>query len=55
MVEPYFSTKTNGSGLGLAITKKIIEDHNGSITVKSPKDEQGTIIIIKFPILVKHI
>ena len=46
MVEPYFSTKTNGSGLGLAITKKIIEDHNGSITIKSPKDEQGTIIII---------
>ena len=55
MVEPYFSTKTNGSGLGLAITKKIIEDHNGSITIKSPKDEQGTIIIIKFPIVVKHI
>ena len=55
MVEPYFSTKTNGSGLGLAITKKIIEDHNGSITIRSPKDEQGTIIIIKFPIIVKHI
>ena len=55
IVEPYFSTKTNGSGLGLAITKKIIEDHNGSITIKSPKDEQGTIIIIKLPIVVKHI
>jgi two-component system nitrogen regulation sensor histidine kinase NtrY len=55
MVEPYYSTKTNGSGLGLAITKKIIEDHNGSITIKSPKDEQGTIIIIKLPIVVKHI
>lgn len=55
MVEPYFSTKINGSGLGLAITKKIIEDHNGSITIKSPKDEQGTIIIIKLPILVKLI
>ena len=55
MVEPYFSTKTNGSGLGLAITKKIIEDHNGSITIKSPKDEQGTIIIIKLPIVVKNI
>jgi two-component system nitrogen regulation sensor histidine kinase NtrY len=55
MVEPYFSTKTNGSGLGLAITKKIIEDHNGSITIKSPKDKQGTIMIIKLPIVVKHI
>ena len=55
IVEPYFSTKMGGSGLGLAITKKIIEDHNGSIKIKSPKDEKGTIIIIKFPIVLKHI
>lgn len=55
IVEPYFSTKIGGSGLGLAITKKIIEDHNGSIKIKSPKDEKGTIIIIKFPIVLKYI
>ena len=55
IVEPYFSTKMGGSGLGLAITKKIIEDHNGSIKIKSPKDEKGTIIIIKFPIVLKYI
>jgi two-component system nitrogen regulation sensor histidine kinase NtrY len=32
---PYFSKKAEGSGLGLAIVKKIIDEHNGKITVKS--------------------
>lgn len=33
--EPYFSTKQTGFGLGLAITKKIIQEHRGSIDVQS--------------------
>ena len=32
---PFFSTKPNGSGMGLAVSKKIIQDHNGHITVES--------------------
>ncbi len=31
---PYFSTKYQGSGLGLAICHRIIDDHNGEITVR---------------------
>ena len=51
VMEPYFTTKDGGTGLGLAITKKIIEDHNGSMLIKAPKSSHGTLIIIKFPII----
>ena len=35
LFEPFFSTKEKGTGLGLSICKNIIEDHKGSIHVKS--------------------
>ena len=46
--EPYFSTKDVGTGLGLPIAKKIVEDHGGSISASSKKNE-GTLILIKLP------
>jgi two-component system NtrC family sensor kinase len=50
--EPFFSTRKElgGSGLGLAITKKIIERHNGSITVES-KVEKETVFTIRLPLV----
>lgn len=46
--EPYYSTKETGTGLGLAIVKKAIEDHDGTISVKS-KVGEGTTFTITLP------
>lgn len=46
---PFFTTKEMGSGLGLAISKRIIDDHNGSITVKS-KVGEGTAFCVCLPV-----
>ena len=49
LFEPYFSTKSAGMGLGLVITKKIIDDMNGKIFVKSEVDK-GTEVEIQFKV-----
>jgi len=41
--------KKGSSGLGLSICKKIIEDHDGTISINSEKDA-GTTVIISLPI-----
>ncbi len=43
--KPFFTDKNRGTGLGLAITKNIIEQHHGTISVSSQKDEGSTFSI----------
>jgi signal transduction histidine kinase len=46
--EPYYSTKETGTGLGLAIVRKAVDDHQGTISVKS-KVGEGTTFTITLP------
>ncbi|MEM1099115.1 MAG: ATP-binding protein [Planctomycetota bacterium] len=47
--EPYFSKKRGGTGLGLPTTKRIIEEHGGSLTVHS-EPSRGTSFTITLPL-----
>jgi signal transduction histidine kinase len=40
--QPFFSSKEEGTGLGLSIAARIIEEHGGSIDVKSRSGEGAT-------------
>ena len=46
---PYFTTKKTGTGLGLPIVTKIINEHNGKFSIKSKRDNKGTLVIISLP------
>ena len=52
--EPFFTTKTSGegSGLGLDILKRILDEHNATISFQSAEGE-GTTFFIKLPINLK--
>ena len=52
--DPFFSTKgSQGTGLGLAVTRKIAEEHGGSVTV-SDSPEGGALFRIVLPACVPN-
>ncbi|MCC6141764.1 MAG: PAS domain-containing protein [Nitrospira sp.] len=48
LFEPFYTTNPNGTGLGLAIAYRIMQDHEGTITVSSAPGH-GTTVTIGFP------
>ncbi len=46
--EPYFSTKDAGTGLGLPISRKIVEDHGGTVEASS-EPGRGTTVTVTLP------
>ncbi len=47
--EVYYSTKKTGTGLGLPTAKRIIEENNGAISIRS-EDGKGSSFLIKLPV-----
>jgi len=47
--DAYYSTKSGGTGLGLAITRRVVQEHHGTISLRSEVGK-GTVFSIALPI-----
>ncbi len=47
--DPFFSTKTRGMGLGLPITRKILEQHGGTVRVLAGLPDGGSVFEMRLP------
>lgn len=47
--QPFFTTKAHGIGLGLSITRRLVEDHGGSLRVES-RLGCGSTITVRLPV-----
>ena len=48
LFEPFATAKERGTGLGLAVSRRILEEHDGSISVR-PQTPRGTAFTITLP------
>jgi signal transduction histidine kinase len=47
--EPFFSSKTKGTGLGLAVSKRIVDKHDGTLTMTS-EPGHGCTAMLRLPL-----
>lgn len=50
--DPFFTTKDNGTGLGLSVSRKIIENHGGSMNAVS--NDEGTKFTVELPVVTER-
>ncbi len=48
LAEPYMTTREKGTGLGLAIVKRIMEEHEGRLTLQDVPSGRGAVITLRF-------
>jgi signal transduction histidine kinase len=48
LFQPYFTTKKHGTGLGLFVTRKLVQEHGGTVTYE-PNPEGGARFRVQFP------
>ncbi len=46
VLTPFFTTKEKGSGLGLSLTKRVVEQHGGSLHIRN---DGGCVIVFEIP------
>ncbi len=46
--EPFFTTKASGTGLGLAVVKRVMELHQGDVSLSS--SPAGSTMVLRFPL-----
>jgi two-component system sensor histidine kinase HydH len=49
LFEPFATTKERGTGLGLAVSRRIVTDHQGTITAEN-LPEHGAMLVVELPL-----